>query len=367
MKRLLIGEYSNVHWTLAEGLRALGHEAHVLSNGDFWKNYPRDIDLTRHSYDTWGALGYITRLLQLLPRLRGYDVVQLVNPMFLELKASRIQHIYNYLRRHNGKMVLGAFGMDHYWVKTCTEEMPLRYSDFNIGKEQRTNAEAVAERNDWLGTEKEKLNKHLAEDADGIVAGLYEYWICYHPLFPAKTVFIPYPIKPCQYPIPEERFQPRLPIRLFIGINKSRSSYKGTDIMLAAAQSVCRKHPRLITLTVAESVPYDEYTRLMNGSDVLLDQLYSYTPSMNPLQAMNKGIVCIGGGEPENYQILGERDLRPILNVQPTFQSVYETIENLALHPELLPDLKRQSIRYIQKHHDYLHVAQKYLSFYETL
>ena len=42
----MLGEYSNVHATLAEGLRALGNEVVVASNGDFWKDYPRDIDLT---------------------------------------------------------------------------------------------------------------------------------------------------------------------------------------------------------------------------------------------------------------------------------------------------------------------------------
>ena len=30
MKILLIGEYSNVHWTLSQGLRALGHEVTVV-------------------------------------------------------------------------------------------------------------------------------------------------------------------------------------------------------------------------------------------------------------------------------------------------------------------------------------------------
>ena len=89
MKILLIGEYSNVHWTLARGLRMLGHEVTVLSNGDFWKDYPRDINLVRVP-SKWGGIRYLARLLSLLPRLRGYDVVQLINPMFLELKAERI-------------------------------------------------------------------------------------------------------------------------------------------------------------------------------------------------------------------------------------------------------------------------------------
>ena len=43
MKILLIGEYSNVHATLAKGLNHLEHEAMVVSNGDDWKNYHRDI------------------------------------------------------------------------------------------------------------------------------------------------------------------------------------------------------------------------------------------------------------------------------------------------------------------------------------
>ena len=48
MRILLLGEYSNVHWTLAEGLRELGHDVTVVSDGDNWKNYLRDINLKRH-------------------------------------------------------------------------------------------------------------------------------------------------------------------------------------------------------------------------------------------------------------------------------------------------------------------------------
>lgn len=34
-------------------------------------------------------------------------------------------------------------------------------------------------------------------------------------------------------------------VKLFIGINKSRSEYKGTDIMLKAAQAIAKKYPEL--------------------------------------------------------------------------------------------------------------------------
>lgn len=378
MKILLMGEYSNVHATLAEGLRKLGHHVTVLSNGDFWKNYPRDIDLVRKP-GKLGGIMYMMKLYTNVHKLRGYDIVQLINPMFLELKAERIFPIYQYLRKHNKKIILGGFGMDYYWVSVCCKDKPLRYSDFNIGDKLRTNTDALKERKDWLGTEKGRLNQMIAEDCDGIITGLYEYWACYQPGFPQKTTFIPFPIKPKlitsgngnSYTNAENHQVIPLDIpkkvKLFIGINKSRSEYKGTDIMLKAAQAIAKKYPDKTELRIAENIPFAEYVKMMNGSDAILDQLYSYTPSMNPLEAMARGIICIGGGEPENYEIIHEDKLRPIINVLPNYESVYQELEHLVLHPELVPLLKQQSIEYISKHHDYIKVAKRYEAFYQKL
>ena len=378
MKILLMGEYSNVHATLAEGLRKLGHHVTVLSNGDFWKNYPRDIDLVRKP-GKLGGIMYMMKLYTIVHKLRGYDIVQLINPMFLELKAERIFPIYQYLRKHNKKVILGGFGMDYYWVSVCCKDKPLRYSDFNIGNKLRTNTDALKERKDWLGTEKGRLNQMIAEDCDGIITGLYEYWACYQPSFPQKTTFIPFPIKPQlitpgnsnshTYVENHQVIPLDIPkkVKLFIGINKSRSEYKGTDIMLKAAQDIAKKYPDKTELRIAESIPFAEYVKMMNGSDAILDQLYSYTPSMNPLEAMARGIICIGGGEPENYEIIHEDKLRPIINVLPNYESVYQELEHLVLHPELVPLLKQQSIEYISKHHDYIKVAKRYEAFYQKL
>lgn len=367
MRILLLGEYSNVHATLARGLRTLGHEVTVASNGDFWKNYPRDIDLSRLE-GRMGGGRLLAKVLWQLRHFRGYDIVQLINPMFLELRAEHILPVYRYLRRHNQHVVLGAFGMDYYWVNVCSTTMPLRYSDFNIGKTLRTGPDAVKERKDWIGTAKEKLNRFIANDCDAIVAGLYEYWVCYHPLFPMKTHFIPYPIVTEKSASSDEKGK-KVPskVNIFIGISRKRSEYKGTDIMLRAAQAVLAAHPDRMQLQVAEGVPFNEYVKMMKGADAILDQLYSYTPSMNPLEAMAHGIVCIGGGEPENYAILHEDELRPIINVKPTYESVYKAVEDLVLHPERLPELQRQSIVYIERHHDHLKVARQYEELYLSL
>ncbi len=364
MRILLLGEYSNVHATLAKGLKKLGHEVLVVSNGDFWKDYDRDISLVRKP-GLWGTFCYVAKLLAVLPRLRNFDVVQLINPMFLELKAQRISMVYRYLRKHNEKVFMGAFGMDYYWIHVCDTQKPLRYSDFNIGDELRHNEDADRERNDWVGTPKERLNKMIAHDCDGIIAGLYEYWACYHLVFPHKTTFIPFPVEmPSGKESSDKRLQtseePRKTV-FFIGINKERSAYKGTDIMLKAAEKVLERHPDRMTLKIAESVPFSQYRQLIDDSDAILDQLYSYTPSMNSLLAMSKGIIDIGGGEPENYDILNETELKPIINVEPTYESVVGQMERLVLNPQRIPLLKRQSVEYVKKHHDYMKVARQYV------
>lgn len=363
MKILLIGEYSNVHWTLAEGLRELGHKVTVLSNGDFWKDYPRDISLVRRP-DKIGGLAYMARLYMLLPRLKGYDIVQIINPAFLELKAERIAPIYRFLRRNNRKMVLGAFGMDAYWVRMCREKQLLRYSDFNIGSRLRTDEVAMTDVRDWMGTEKQRLNDLIAADADAIVAGLYEYWVAYREYFPQKTHFVPFPIK-----LEEINLSTEVPqkIKLFIGINKTRSQYKGTDIMLRAARRAVAENADRAELVEAYSVPFSQYREMMQQSHVLLDQLYSYTPAMNALEAMAHGMIVVGGGEEEPYQLLGESELRPIVNVTPTEDSVYQSLTELISHPEQIPAARRDSRLYIERHHDHVKVAKQYETIYNEI
>ena len=365
MKILLLGEYSNVHNTLAEGLRLLGHEVTVASNGDYWKNYPRDIDLARRQ-GKLGGLALMAKVYNLLPQWRGYDIVQLINPVFIDLKAERLFPIYRYLKKHNRAIVLGAMGIDWYWVHEGTFRKPLRYSDFNIGDMQRTDNAAIKEQKDWLDTPKGQLNKLIADECNGIVSILYENYIYYKPYYPEKLRFIPLPIKlptqTCQVEGVENR-----KLKVFVGISKGRSAYKGTDIMLKAAEDVLAKYPDRLEVLKAEGLPFDEYQRMMDGSDVIMDQLYSYTPAMNALLAMSKGIICMGGGEPESYDLLGEDCLRPIVNVAPNYDSVCHELEQLVLHPETILPLKQQSIEYVRKHHDYLKIAEQYASFYRSL
>lgn len=363
MRILLLGEYSNVHWTLAKALRQLGHEVCVVSDGDTWKAYSTDILLVRKP----GRLQryvYVCKLLRLLARFRGYDVVQFINPInFVSLKAESCMRIYDYLRRHNKRVFLGAFGDDYYYVYDSVVRRTLRYCDYYTPTREVVNDWNVKHRKEWLYTFKKEVCVHMARTCDGIITCLYEYDVAYRPYFPDKTSFIPLPIElskqvekeDCCSNIVEGK------IRFFIGIPTVRSELKGTDIMLRALERIVKDYPDRAEMVKAESVPFAEYVEMMKDCDVLLDQIYSYTPAMNALQAMSQGLVAVSGGEEENYEILGEKELRPIINVQPEEEDIYNQLEQLVLHPERISQLKRDSIEYVRRHHDSIKVAQRYL------
>lgn len=368
MKILLLGEYSNVHNTLALGLRKLGHDVTVASDGDGWKSYPRDVDLTRHSLSPWSSLAYLLRVYWHFRSFRGFDVVQLINPEFLKLRAEKIWPFYQYLRKHNKHVVMGAFGMDYYYAKACLDLETFRYSDFNLGKQERISEINEQFKREWIDGAKGELTQRIANDCDAIVAGLYEYYVSYqkHYAGAARLTFIPFPIQQLQKQIKPR--QPDAPLKLFIGIQRQRSIYKGTDIMLRAARRIAEKYPDECILQVAENFPFAKYVEMLNGSEVILDQLYAYTPAMNALEAMARGLIVVGGGEPENYEILQEAELRPIINVQPNEYSVFNALDKLITHRnQLIESLQRDSIEYINRHHDYIKVAERYETLYKSL
>ena len=364
MKILLLGEFSNIHWTLAEGLRILGHEVCVVSDGNHWKNYKRDISLLRPTDGKIDGVKYLAKVLLLLPKLKGYDIVQIVNPCFLHLKPEKSLPIYRFLRKHNKKIFLGAFGTDHYYVKTCMETNVFKYSDFKSQDKFRdtpVNRKIIKE---CLYGGTARANKEIAQTCNGIIACLWEYYVSYTSYFPDKLTFIPLPI---DYSDIVSRVRPEPEkVNFFIGIQSARSDIKGTDIMYPILKEVQKKYPDRCYITEAIDAPYDTYQRLMDDADVQLDQLYSYTPSMNSLLAMTKGVIVVGGGEEENYEIINEKELRPIINVYPSEEDIFRKLEFIVQHKEQIPILSAQSIEYVRKHRDYVKVAQQYADFWKT-
>lgn len=368
MKILLLGEYSNVHWTLACGLRSIGHQVTVISNGDFWKQYKCDILLKRDyasNAPRSAALKYYLKLLFTLHKMCGYDIVQIINPIFLELKAKRIWRFYRYLQRHNGKIFMGAFGMDHYYVKGCLDGKLFKYSELVYNNSIRPIKDNLDNISEWTNnSDKQILNQKIAKECNGIVAGLWEYYQCYKQEFSDKLAYIQFPVEPVEETsLPTRYYQDIDRVRIFIGIQKSRSEFKGTDILLKILQELQNKYPDKMELTCVCNVPYQEYKKAMLESDILIDQLYSPSPNMNSLLAMSQGLVVAGGGWDEPFELLGESTLRPVIDLPCEPDEIRATLLNHILNPQRIKEMKKESVEYIKKHHTPLVVAKKWICF----
>lgn len=357
MRILLLGEFSNLHATLCRALRAAGHEVLLVSDGDKWKNYYRDKDVSRRD-GKLGSLALRWKLIKLLPSLRNFDVVNFINPQWVDMSQPDLLRVFTYLRRHNHKISLGLYGDDYYVMKGQNEGL-LDYSDTNCWGSP-VNVEANRERQLKWSRYFREITEQMVEKADFLIANLYEYYTIYDRLgFGSKLHYIASPIEidPDAKPKPFDGY-----VNILVGMQKARVAVKGIDNMMPLLERTIRENPYKIKLHKVENVPFAEYQQLLSTCDVLVDQLYSYTPAMNALEAMKLGTVVISGGEEDYYKFIGEESLRPIINLRP-FKNLdnLEILKDTLTYPAKLRDLSRQSIEFVRKYHDARDIAKEYL------
>ena len=378
MKILLIGEYSNVHHTLCQSLRRAGHEVLLVSDGDGWKDYPRDVDISRRINGPIGSALLLFKLLTLLPRLRGFDVVQLINPAFLYLKPRWNCWMFNYLKRHNKLMSLGCFGDDYYVVNRMQQPDFLAYTDF-FAKGRTLDFPINQERiSTWCNKDRKSLTEHIVAHSDCLLACLYEYYKVYEEAgFGEKLYYMPLPVDGKKKEKVEasaslvekekpEATENKEKVRVLLAVQKQRAQMKGTDQIEPLLYQLSAAYPDQIELSRIESVPFEQYCRELEAAEVVVDQLYSYTPAMNALEAMSRGKVVITGGEA--YEIEGVKYQAPVINLRP-----FEDEENEHILRETLLDRKRiaqlsaDSQAYVEAYHQADKVAQRCVEIWRKL
>ena len=370
MKFLFVGDASNMHNCLAQALRDLGHTAVVASNGSHWMNTRRDIDLKRGPGKI-GAVKYGFKVLSSLPQMRGYDVVETCGQVFFDLKPPKVRRLFDWLKRHNRCILLGAIGTDYTYFTTCHDGKTYRYSDYMVGDKPSPfvlSDEYIEKREAmWGAPFMKEHNDYLLKNYDGAISCLWEYQACYEPIFGNRLAYggIPIDLSGIE-PIALDREPEK--VKFFIGIQRDRNVLKGTDLLLEAARRIVDRFPNQCELTVVESVPYNEYVDMCRQSHVILDQLYSYTPATNALLAMARGLVAVSGAEPEYYDLIDEHDNQPIINVSPLIEGDIDAkLEWIVKNKNLLPDLSRRSREFVEKHNEAHVVARRHIEFCEKI
>jgi glycosyltransferase involved in cell wall biosynthesis len=373
MKILLLGEYSRLHNSLKEGLTALGHEVTLLGTGDYFKNFPADIKLKR-KFDK-GLMRKIkialfnffgiditsnnlkNQFFKHSEKLKGFDVVQLINESPLGIQPKHEIEIIRFLKNHNKKLFLLSCGTDHISVKYGFEKK-FRYSILTPLFEDKVDEKAFFPVLKYLHPEFKKLHQFVYKNTEGVLASDMDYHL---PLIdhPKYLGLIPNPINTDKLAFLENPIQNKIVI--FHGINRGNFYKKGNDLFQKAIQIIQEKYPDKTEIIVVENLPYTEYIKLYDKAHILLDQVYAYDQGYNALEAMAKGKVVFTGAEKEFLEHYNLQADEVCINALPDVDALVEKLSWLIENPEEINRIGQNARVFIEREHHYVKIAQKYL------
>lgn len=363
---LLVADYSNFHATLAKGLRKLGCDVTLVSDGSTFMECQRDIDISRRFTSKAGGLLHAANLYLTMERhMRNYDVVSFRDPAFLDLKPERIKWFFHQICNRNKACFLSYISTDLAFLDMLeAPDSPLRYSEWFVdGKPNRLRVKDGRQWDGWHAPEMTKLNREFYSRIKGTVTALYEYQVSAERVFPADKVAyggIPIDtdsIKPQVFDNPSK-------IRIFLARDYRRKLQKGSDLLEIAAKNVVARHPDKAEFVLLENVSRKVYMETMRSCHVLLDQIYSYTPATMALEGMASGLTAVTGAEPEFYNFIGEKELFPIVNAPIELEPLEKAIEEIVLNPGLLQSRSKMSREFVEKHNNMVTVAGRFLNFW---
>ena len=349
MKILLIGEFSAVHKNLKEGLIDLGHEVTIAANGNGWKKIPNDIDISLKSTSIFGRIQYRLMLLDFIKSVKGYDIVQFVNPFVFPVNLFPFKYSLRVIKKNNGRVFLLAAGSDAYFWKYGREK--LRYGPFEgFLKYDLKKANHHYQNSRFLG-----FNDFFANNVDGIIPVMHEYKVSYEHCSNVTSV-VPLPVNIDDITYVENRVDSKLVI--FHGLN--RPGFKGTRFVEEAFSELSKKYPEDLDLIIDGNMPLDQYLDLMRKTNIVIDQTSSYSLGLNGIFALAMGKIVLGGAEPESLADFNV-DSVPYFNILPTKESIISTVEYLIRIKCNILNLSKESRIFAETIHGHVRVANLFI------
>jgi hypothetical protein len=341
---------------LKEGLVANGHEVFLASDGNGYKNYPRDFDwFTNPKLGRFRHVFEIGKIFTHKELFMGYDVVLLIGPTIFSRFISVIRPIFEFLIRNNGKVFLSGAGLNAagitYWYDT--NEKYHGYVDGNM----KDNPGLIKSYNN-----KSTINweYELMDKINGYIPIWYEYAQPYrnHPKL-LKTLRIPIKIE-------NEEYRPNKvsgKVVFMHGIS-TRPTAKGTQYINDAFIKMSTKYGDIAEFFTAGGLPFNEYMDLVSKTNVILDDANSYSIAMNGLYSLVKGKIVMGGAEPiANYE-LGLK-YNPVINLCPDVDQICSCIEDVINHRDEIEEMGLKGRKFVEEYHDCRDIAKQYVELFE--
>lgn len=379
MKILLLGEYSRLHNSLKEGLNILGHEVTIVGTGDKFKKYQVDYSIYPSFFlDFWTNrkfknlifrltkidLTNLERALRfyiLLPKLKHFDHVQLINSNAIETSPVLSRFLYKKVFQNIKSRSL----------LICGEETPI--IDFLLKNELPYSILTPLLQDNSLKKQFQYSLKYthnnyrktftwLQENCQNLIVSDLDYKIPMDKMG-YKTHFIPNPINIDK--IKWEELEISDKVIIFLGINRLSEIKKGTVYFEEALEIIKAKYPEKIEIIVTENIPYKAYINLYNKAHILLDQAYGFDQGYNALEAMAKGKAVVTGAEKEfenHYNLTA----KVAINALPDVDYLVTELSFLIENPSEIIAIGKRARAFIEKEHNYISIAKKYLNVWET-
>lgn len=374
MKILLVGEYSRLHNSLKEGLTALGHEVTIIGSGDDFKKYnvdytifPKFFKNNPFAHFTKKVVYRITgfnlemteqgiRFYKLLPKLKGFDHVQLINSDALETHPKFEIFLYKKLLKQNKQMSLLLCG-DETPIIDYNLEGKLKYSVLSPYLEDKNLKKLFWYSLKYTENNYRKLFEWVKVHSNVLVTSDLDYELPMQRMG-YTPYFIPNPINTDKIVCNQPEVQDKIVV--FLGINRLSYLKKGIHFFEEALRVIKDKYSDKVEIIVAENVPYAEYIQLYDRAHILLDQVYGYDQGYNALEAMAKGKVVFTGAETEfieHYNLTN-----PVaINALPNTQAIVKELSYLIENPSEIAAISKRARIFIENEHNYIKIAQKYL------
>lgn len=394
MNILLVGDYSGVHSELSRGLKALGHQVVVISDGDGYKNFSRDIDFGKNKNSSSdeesvknGALKFLIKkfrsshaieLIKLirefsglkgvfsyfkrrkdLDKLKDFDIVQLINPIAIESFGSIANFmLIRKLRNNNKSIFLCALGDDAQWVNSCIRGI-YKYSPLDGYNWRRLRDYSYSMRYKYgffFGT----LNLYCLKVCKKIIPGLYDYKLAYSGNIKCTDV-APLPISENDFCQPNKT---SYPVKIFHGWQVGKELRKGNHLIHEAVNKIIAEYGEgMVKYSVAKSIPFSEYRKAFKNSDILMDQCFSYDRGVNATLGMCSGKVVFSGFE--NGSVILDQEKVGINSAQ-SADDLYLQLKELIENIDLIDEIKFRAHCYSRKYHESKFVASRYIDIWTS-
>lgn len=374
MKILLVGEFSRLHNSLKEGLITLNNEVRIIGTGDDFKEFPVDYSIAPRFMLSSSVVIFFNKVffklfksdLQLLergirfyfllPKLKNYDIVQLINSDAIETYPFASRYLLQKLFNQNKKISLLICGEDTPIIDYLLKK-EMKYSILSPLLADEKLKKSFNYSLKYIQPNYRKTFDFITEKSTSIITSDLDYEI------PMKAMgyqskFIPNPIN-----IDKIIFKPlkiETKIIIFLGINNSSAVKKGSVFFEKALAIIKQKYPNKVEIIITRSIPYKQYIKAYNKAHILLDQVYSYDQGYNALEAMAKGKVVFTGAELELYYNYNLTE-KVALNALPDINYLVNELSFLIENPEEIVAIGKRARSFVEKEHHYIKIAEKYL------